>query len=99
MKLENDTEMMSSHVMWSNKMVYHPDIIKFITAKQEEGRIANANISVIVDDKFMRAVENDETYWTEFEGVKYSEYSARAIFSMIIEGMWKNGEPRKYWVA
>ena len=50
--------------------VYHPDIIKFIKAKEEEGRISNANLSVMVDDAFMKAVENDETYWTEFEGVK-----------------------------
>lgn len=77
--------------------VYHPDVIKFITAKEEEGRIANANISVVVDDAFMKAVENDEEYTTFFEGkdgVKlYDTYRARAIFDMIVEGMWKNGEP------
>lgn len=73
--------------------VYHPDILKFITAKTEEGRIENANMSVVVDDKFMEAVENDETYWTEFNGIKYNEYRARTIFDMIVEGMWKNGEP------
>lgn len=73
--------------------VYHPDIIKFITAKEEEGRISNANISVVVDDAFMNAVVNDETYWTEFNGVKYQEYRARAIFDLIVEGMWRNGEP------
>jgi len=73
--------------------VYHPDILKFITAKSEEGRIANANISVIVDDKFMEAVEKGEKYWTEFNGVKYQEYDARTIFDLIVEGMWKNGEP------
>ena len=73
--------------------VYHPDILKFIVAKHEEGRIANANISVVVDDAFMKAVENDETYWTEFDGVKYNEYKARDVFELIVEGMWKNGEP------
>lgn len=73
--------------------VYHPDIIKFITAKAEEGKIHNANISVMVDDKFMQKVENDEAYWTEFNGVKYSEYSAKSIFDLIVEGAWKNGEP------
>jgi ribonucleoside-diphosphate reductase alpha chain len=73
--------------------VYHPDIKKFITAKAVEGRISNANISVVVDDKFMSAVENDETYWTEFNGVKYDEYKAREIFDLIVEGMWRNGEP------
>ena len=73
--------------------VYHPDIIKFITAKSEEGKIANANISVVVDDNFMNKVKNDETYWTEFDGLKYHEYRAREIFEMIIDGEWKNGEP------
>lgn len=36
--------------------VYHPDIIQFITAKANEGTISNANISVVVDDEFMRKV-------------------------------------------
>lgn len=73
--------------------VYHPDILKFITAKHEEGRISNANISVVVDDAFMNAVVNDEKYWTEFNGVKYQEYRARDVFELIVEGMWRNGEP------
>lgn len=73
--------------------VYHPDIIKFALAKSEEGKIHNANISVMVDDEFMKKVQNDETYWTEFNGIKYKEYSAKAIFDLIIEGAWKNGEP------
>lgn len=73
--------------------VYQPDVKKFITAKSEEGKIANANISVVVDDAFMQAVENDKTYWTEFNGVKYDEYKAREIFDLIVEGMWRNGEP------
>ena len=73
--------------------VYHPDILKFITAKEEEGKIANANISVLVDDAFMQKVENNETYWTEFNGEKYNEYNAKNIFDLIIEGAWRNGEP------
>jgi len=73
--------------------VYHPDIMKFLVAKKEEGRIANANISVVVDDAFMQKVENDETYWTEFNGEKYQEYRARDIFDILVEGAWSNGEP------
>ena len=73
--------------------VYHPDIIEFITAKHEEGKIHNANISVVVDNAFMEKVVNGEKYWTEFNGVKYSEYNAKDIFDMIVEGAWKNGEP------
>ena len=72
---------------------YHPDILKFITAKTDEGKIANANISVTVDNAFMNAVVADGKYWTRFKGKKYQEYRARDVFDMIIEGMWKNGEP------
>ena len=73
--------------------VYHPDIIRFITTKSEEGKLANANISVVVDDKFMKAVENDEEFWTEFNGKKYHKYKATDVFNLITEGAWKNGEP------
>jgi len=73
--------------------IYHPDIIKFITAKAEEGRIENANMSVLVDDAFMIAVENGDGYWTEFNGKKYDRYKARDIFDLIVEGAWRNGEP------
>lgn len=73
--------------------VYHPDILKFITAKQEEGVIANANMSVLVDDKFMQAVIDDKEYWTEFNGKKYQKYRAKEIFDLMIEGAWRNGEP------
>jgi ribonucleoside-diphosphate reductase alpha chain len=72
---------------------YHPDILRFISAKEEEGKISNANISVVVDDNFMKKVQNDENYWTEFDGIKYQEYRARDVFNLIVEGAWRNGEP------
>lgn len=78
--------------------VYHPDIIKFLTAKQDEGKLSNANISVVVDDAFMNAVENDlnhQTYFVYDDGkVEFGpEYRARDVFEFIVEGAWKNGEP------
>jgi ribonucleoside-diphosphate reductase alpha chain len=79
--------------------IFHPDIIKFINAKHgdteeaEENRISNANMSVVVDDKFMNAVKNGETFWTEFNGVKYQEYDAKTVYDLIIDGAWRNGEP------
>jgi len=73
--------------------VYHPDILEFITAKEVEGKMTTTNMSVVVDNKFMQAVENDTTFWTEFNNVKYQEYKAREVFNLIVEGSFRNGEP------
>lgn len=75
--------------------VYHPDIMEFILAKEneEDKRIENANMSVVVDSQFMELVKNNKTYWTEFNGIKYKEYNASDIFDLIVEGAWRNGEP------
>nr|WP_238613471.1 ribonucleotide reductase N-terminal alpha domain-containing protein [Candidatus Oscillochloris fontis] len=40
----------------------HPDILHFISVKQDLSRVTNFNISVAVTDAFMRAVANDEEY-------------------------------------
>lgn len=77
--------------------VYHPDIMKFINAKDEEGRMHTTNISVVVDDLFMNKVINDEDYQTFFDGkngrLLGPKYKARAIFNKLIDGAWSNGEP------
>lgn len=42
--------------------VWHPDVLEFINAKREMGKITNANISVGIPDEFMDAVRNDEDW-------------------------------------
>ena len=46
--------------------INHPDSDRFIDAKLEEGKVTGANISVKIDDKFMDAVLEDETYIQNF---------------------------------
>ncbi len=79
--------------MMGTMNVRHPDILKFIHAKETEGRMHTTNISVVVDDEFMKLVENRGKYWTEFGGKQYEELDAQAVFSQIVEGAWRNGEP------
>ena len=44
----------------------HPDLIEFITAKHKKGTLTNFNVSVLITDAFLDAVENDEEWFLGF---------------------------------
>lgn len=46
--------------------IRHPDSLDFIKVKQDLSRVTGANISVRLNDEFMKAVENDEDYILRF---------------------------------
>ncbi len=75
--------------------VDHPDIREFVTCKTQEGRLSNFNISVALTDKFLKAVESDETYELKepHTGEVVGNPKARDIFDLIVEQAYKNGEP------
>ena len=75
--------------------VDHPDIREFITCKSVEGRLSNFNISVALTDKFLEAVEKDETYELVDPHTKKVVEAPRAkeIFNLIVENAYRNGEP------
>lgn len=76
----------------------HPDIMSFITSKKDDGNLSSMNISVSITDDEMKAVENDEYIWLEWNGKKYKEIKAREIFNAVLEGMHSNGEPSFIWL-
>lgn len=81
--------------------VDHPDILEFISCKEETNEITNFNISVAVTDKFMEAVANDTDYdlidprTNEVYQLNGEPQSlvAREVFNDIIEHAWRTGEP------
>lgn len=75
--------------------VDHPDILDFITCKQDDKEITNFNISVAVTDEFMEAVEKDQVYELIDPHTKNvtGKLRARDVFNKIIDMAWKNGEP------
>ncbi len=75
--------------------VDHPDIIEFITCKDDLSRFTNFNISVGLTEEFMRAVINDEKYdlINPRSGKVVNRIRAKEVFDLIVHQAWKNGEP------
>ena len=75
--------------------VNHPDILKFITAKEDPRALTNFNLSVAVTDEFMTAVEQDTEYnlinprTKEIDG----RLKAREVFNKIVDMAWRTGDP------
>ncbi|MCL4873919.1 vitamin B12-dependent ribonucleotide reductase [bacterium] len=75
--------------------VDHPDIMNFITCKEDNSKLNNFNISVSLTEEFMKAVEEDG----EFELKNPRDWKpvgtlrAREVFDKIVKMAWKNGDP------
>lgn len=78
--------------------VSNPDIEDFIDIKTDLTKITKANISVRINDEFMKAVENNETYRCEFivEGNNehvIKEVDAKKLFMKLCKNNWDYAEP------
>lgn len=54
--------------------ISHPQIKDFITAKQTSNRLTKFNLSVLVPDRFMRAVAADQMWTLCFPDIQYQNY-------------------------
>ncbi len=78
--------------------IKHPDSEAFIDAKMTEGKVTGANVSVKIDDAFMEAAVNDQTYIQQFpidsENPEWKkEISAKELWEKIVHNAWKSAEP------
>ena len=74
----------------------HPDIKKFITAKsRDHGFLQNFNISVALDEDFMKAVENDTTIELLNPKTKkpMATEKAKEMFDLMAKSAWETGDP------
>jgi len=78
--------------------IKHPDAEAFIDAKLDGTKVTGANVSVKIDDEFMRAVKEGKPYVQQFPidspqpRVK-KEIDARKLWKKIIHNAWKSAEP------
>lgn len=78
--------------------IKHPDSEKFIDAKMEQGKVTGANVSVKIDDDFMRAVESEGEYTQQYpvysnEPMVTRKTNAKALWDKIIHNAWSSAEP------
>lgn len=78
--------------------IKHPDAADFIDAKLEQGKVTGANISVRIDDEFMRAVESQSNYTQQYPihsspAITTKEIDANLLWKKIIHNAWKSAEP------
>lgn len=78
--------------------IKHPDAESFIDAKMTEGKVTGANVSVKIDDEFMKAVIGQKPYTQQYpiksDSPLYSkEINAVELWNKIIHNAWKSAEP------
>ena len=78
--------------------IKHPDSEKFIDAKLDTNKVTGANVSVKIDDEFMRAAIEGRTYTQQFpinaDKPKFVQnIDASKLWAKIIHNAWKSAEP------
>ncbi|MCE1197699.1 MAG: adenosylcobalamin-dependent ribonucleoside-diphosphate reductase [Marinilabiliales bacterium] len=78
--------------------IKHPDSEQFIDAKMDEGKVTGANVSVKIDDEFMKAVRDSATYVQQYpiqgtHPVYTKETDAQKLWQKIVYNAWKSAEP------
>jgi len=71
----------------------HPDIEEFVRAKQQSGVLTKFNLSVLVTDEFMHAVENDDLFDLKFDSKIYKRIKARDLYDLIMQSNYNRAEP------
>ncbi len=76
----------------------HPDAEDFVDAKMEQGKVTGANVSVRIDDAFMKAAMSGKSYQQQYpidsDNPKFTkDIDASKLWNKIIHNAWKSAEP------
>jgi len=78
--------------------IKHPDSEGFIDAKLEQGKVTGANVSVRIDDEFMKSVRDGIAYQQQYpihsnHPVFVKKIDAVALWKKIVHNAWRSAEP------
>ena len=78
--------------------IKHPDSESFIDAKMTEGKVTGANVSVKIDDEFMKSVRDSKTYTQQYpidskNPTFTRDIDAGELWKKIVHNAWKSAEP------
>ncbi len=78
----------------------HPDVMDFITSKEDLTKITNFNISLAITSKFMEALKADAEYDLIEPSSKQvvGKLRAQEVWDKMIEGAWRTGEPGVFFI-
>ncbi len=80
--------------------VDHPDILEFISCKEDLTQVTNFNISVAVTSRFMEAVQHKTSYdlIDPANGKVVGQLDANMVWDKMILGAWRTGEPGCFFI-
>ncbi|WKW11532.1 vitamin B12-dependent ribonucleotide reductase [Pseudogemmatithrix spongiicola] len=80
--------------------VDHPDVMEFITSKEDLTKITNFNISVAITTKYMEALKAGTSYDLIDPATKkvVGQMDAKEVWDKMIEGAWRTGEPGVFFI-
>ncbi|MDR2626742.1 MAG: adenosylcobalamin-dependent ribonucleoside-diphosphate reductase [Dysgonamonadaceae bacterium] len=78
--------------------IKHPDAESFVDAKMTDGKVTGANVSVKLDDNFMRAAIDGKSYTQQYpvdsdKPLNTKEIDAQQLWKKIVHNAWKSAEP------
>ena len=75
---------------------WHPESETFIKIKEDFSKINKANLSVEINDRFMRCINDEEAVssrLTDIDDERTIKVNPKHIFNTICESAWKSAEP------
>ena len=71
----------------------HPDLIEFMEAKLDKNELNNANISVCIDDMFLKLLDENEDVIFRWKGEERGRVAAKDIWDKVVKNSWATGDP------